>query len=91
MASALAACASSSASSSWAMARSMRSELGPNFPRRSLASVQLRDGELSDDEAVPGRDQLGVFSNQRRVLRDQQLLQLGDVVGELIGHERHAG
>ena len=37
-ASALAASTSSSASSSCAMARSMRSELAPNFSRRSLAS-----------------------------------------------------
>ena len=44
--------------------------------------LQLLDGQLRDDEAVLGCNQLGV-------LREQQPLQLGDIVGELIEREQH--
>ncbi len=52
--------------------------------------LELLDRQLRHDKAVLRRGQLAVSGQQLGILRDQPLLQLGDVVGQLIGREWHA-
>ena len=74
------------------MTRSMRSELAPNFSRRSLAIWALSFSIVS---CVTIRPFLAAASSLLRASNSasfaiNQPLQLGDVVGQLVGRERHA-
>ena len=50
---------------------------------------QLLDRQLRDDEAVLGRGKLGDAGGKLGIFHEQQPLQLGDVIWQLFGRERH--